>query len=151
MRAGEVASLRLEDIDWKAAEVSVAGKGSQGRLPVPNDVGEAIVDYLEHGRPSCESRKVFLSVIAPFGGISVPTISCIVRGALERAGVQSPSLRGAHLLRHSLATSLLRRGATLSEISQILRHQNPDTTAIYAKVDIDTLRSVAEPWKGGRP
>jgi site-specific recombinase XerD len=118
------------------------------RLPLPVDVGSALVDYLRQDRPTCSTRRVFVRIRAPRRGfISLSAVCCIVRRALKRAGL-APEFKGAHLLRHSLATNLLRRGASLVEIGQLLRHRQPETTQIYAKVDIAALRTIALPWPG---
>jgi site-specific recombinase XerD len=150
LRANEVAQMTLDDIDWKAGELIVHGKGRRhDRLPLPIDVGNAVVDYLRRDRQGCTSRRLFLCARAPRDGIAgASTICTIVRRAIARAGLQPPS-RGAHLLRHSLATDLVRRGAGLAEIGELLRHRSPDTTMLYAKVDIEALREVAPPWPGG--
>ena len=150
LRASEVVQLTLEDIDWTAGELIVRGKGARrDRLPLPADVGEAVVQYLRRDRPRCPSRRVFICAKAPRGGFEGPSTVCtIVRRAIARAGLRTPS-RGAHLLRHSLATELLRRGGSLAEIGELLRHRSPDTTLLYAKVDLGALREVAQPWPGG--
>jgi integrase/recombinase XerD len=150
LRAGEVVRMTLDDIDWDAGELLVRGKGARlDRLPLPPDVGAALVDYLRDERALDGSRRLFLSSRAPRRGFSSSVaVSSIVRRAIERAGLEPPS-RGAHLLRHSLATDLLRRGASLAEIGELLRHRSPDTTMIYAKVDLAALRSIARPWPGG--
>jgi integrase/recombinase XerD len=150
LRAGEVAQLTLDDIDWEAGELIVHGKGGRhDRLPLPADVGRAVVEYLRRDRQRCTSRRVFLCARAPRDGVAgASTICTIVRRAIARTGLQTPS-RGAHLLRHSLATELLRRGAALSEIGELLRHRSPDTTMLYAKVDLGALREIAPPWPGG--
>ena len=144
LRAGEVVRLELDDFDWRAGELTVRGKGSvHDRLPLPRDVGEALVAYLRTDRPSCTTRRVFVRMRAPHRGFNHPsTVSTIVRRALERAGL-TPPLKGAHLLRHSLATGLLRHGASLAEIGEVLRHRALNTTEIYAKVDLDGLRALA--------
>jgi site-specific recombinase XerD len=149
LRGGEVAGLNLGDIDWSASQISVHGKGgSHVCMPLPADVGEAIAVYLR-GRPRCSSRRVFVRGRAPFVAFSNSTaVSGIVRRALSQAGVESVC-KGAHVFRHSLATELLRRGSSLDEIGEVLRHQSPNTTAIYAKVDLISLRSIALPWQGG--
>ncbi len=151
LRAGEVTVLALEDIDWKAGELTIRGKGArESRLPLPNDVGEALVAYLKKGRPRCTSRRLFIRSYAPFTGLTNQlAVSAIVRRAFLRAGIQNPH-KGAHVLRHSLATQMLKKGASLREIGAILRHQDPDTTAIYAKVDLTSLREVARPWPGSQ-
>jgi site-specific recombinase XerD len=118
-------------------------------MPLPRDVGKALATYVRHGRPVCGSRRIFIGAKAPRQGFTSSVAVCtIVRRALMRAGLHPPS-QGAHLLRHSLATEMLRRGASLAEIGEILRHRHPDTTAIYAKVDLGALRAVAPPWPGG--
>lgn len=151
LRGGEVVGLELEDLDWPAGEMLIRGKANRvDRLPLLEDVGKALADYLRKGRPSCSSRRVFVQCNAPFAGFSSPpnAVSGIVSRALARAGIQSRH-RGAHLLRHSLATSMLRRGASLAQIGQVLRHESPQTTEIYAKVDLKALRALAQPWPGG--
>jgi site-specific recombinase XerD len=150
MRAGEVVGLALEDLDWQAAELRIrAHGGNSDRLPIPQDVGAALADYLRHARPACSSRRVFVRMRAPHRGFaSSVAICCIVRRALERAGL-NPAHKGAHLLRHSVATHMLRQGASLAEIGELLRHRSPQTTMIYAKVDLDALRPLALPWPGG--
>lgn len=150
LRAGEVLAMTLEDLDWQHGEVVVRGKGQRlERLPLPADVGAALVSYLREVRPRCETRRVFVRMVAPQQPLAGPVaICCIVRRALQRAGLD-PEFKGAHLLRHSLATNLLRRGASLGEIGQLLRHRQPTTTQIYAKVDIKALRGIALPWPGG--
>jgi len=152
LRASEVIALELGDIDWRVGVLTVRGKGRyHDRLPLPHDVGEAIAAYLRQDRPPCTTRHVFIRNRAPHRSFGHPSsISTIVCRALRRAGLQ-PDLKGAHLLRHSLATGMLRRGASMAEIGQVLRHRVPNTTEIYAKVDIKSLRSLALPWpmKGG--
>lgn len=153
LRAGEIAALTLEDIDWQAGHIHIRGKGNRPcRLPLPPDVGKAIVDYLQHGRPCRSStRSVFLRAKAPFDGFSgQQSVGSIVKHALERAGVQSRS-KGAHQFRHALATLMLQNGASLGEIGDLLRHRRVDTTRIYAKVDLTSLRTLALPWPGGAP
>lgn len=150
LRASEVAHLMLDDIDWQNGCVTVRGKGLQlAQLPLPVDVGEAIVDYLQNGRPQANIRTVFLSAQAPVHGFSDNSrISMLVGEALERAGIESQR-KGAHQLRHALATGMLQRGASLREIGEVLRHRDIQSTAIYAKVDLNALRDVAMPWPGG--
>jgi len=149
LRGGEVRALTLDDVDWDRGEVLVRGKGPRHeRLPLPTDVGTALVHYLEHARPACATRHVFVRLHAPRHGLRLSAVCCVVRRALHRAGL-NPSFKGAHLLRHSLATHLLRRGASLDEIGHLLRHRQPTTTQIYAKVDLDALRCIALPWMGG--
>jgi site-specific recombinase XerD len=150
LRAGEVVRLNLEDIDWENARITIRGKGGVwAQLPLPADVGHAIAQYLHRDRPRCSCRRVFIRDHAPLVGFGVAhAISKIVRCALIKAGVES-ARRGAHLLRHSLATDMLQKGASLDEIGEVLRHKSPDTTAIYAKVELDALRPLALPWLGG--
>ena len=147
LRAGEVVRLELQDLDWRAGELTVRGKGSvHARLPLPRDVGTALVTYLRTDRPTCATRRVFVCLKAPRRGLGHPaTVSTLVHCALNRAGLTPPTT-GAHLLRHSLATDLLRHGASLGDIGEVLRHQLPQTTEIYAKVDVDRLRTLAQPW-----
>jgi integrase/recombinase XerD len=150
LRASEVVRLELEDIDWDAGHVSVRGKGGyRTALPLPADVGEAIAAYLRHGRPASACRRVFLRARAPLRGFEGPSaVASVVRDALLRAGVSAPT-KGAHQFRHGLATQMLRHGASLTEIGEVLRHRSPETTKIYAKVDVDALRRLALPWPGG--
>lgn len=148
LRAAEVAALELGDLDWRAGELVVRGKGRrEERLPIPVDVGEAVVGYLRRGRPDCEDqRAVFVRAHAPHGPLSAAAVKAVVRYACERAGL--PRV-GAHRLRHSAATEMLRSGATLGEVGPVLRHRDPSTTAVYAKVDRTRLRDLALPWPGG--
>jgi site-specific recombinase XerD len=151
LRAGEVAALTLEDLDWQAGHFTVRGKGGfVAQLPLPHDVGTALAAYLQHGRPrGTTSRCVFMCGRAPAVSLKgQQTVGSIVRRALARAGITSPH-KGAHLFRHSLATELLRHGASLTEIGELLRHRSPDTTALYAKVDLAALRTLAVAWPGG--
>jgi len=150
LRAGEIASLTLDDIDWEAGRVRVRGKPNRwSELPLPSDVGEAIAAYLRDGRPRASSRLVFLRGPAPAVGFSDHrAVSLIVKHALARAGIQSPH-KGAHQFRHTLAIQMLEHGASLAEIGELLRHRSPRTTAIYAKVDLTALRPLALPWPGG--
>jgi integrase/recombinase XerD len=152
LRSGEVAFLELGDIDWDAGQVSVRGKRDQRTaLPLPADVGAAIAAYLRRGRPRSTSRRVFLRSKAPIRGfLSQCGIGSIIRHALQHADIQAPT-KGAHQFRHALATEMLRHGASLTEIGEVLRHRNPQTTTIYAKVDLPALRTLALPWpRGGR-
>ena len=150
LRAGEVVRLKLEDLDWNAGSISVRGKGDQHSvLPLPADVGSAIATYLQHGRPRCSSRHVFLRTKAPIRGLGGPaSIACLVQQNLARAGIKAPT-RGAHQFRHALATEMLYHGASLAEIGHVLRHRSPETTKIYTKVDLNSLRALALPWPGG--
>lgn len=143
LRAGEVAAIGLDDIDWRAGLLLVHGKGSrEDVLPLPTDVGEAIVSYLLR-RPRCQCRALFVRMIAPRRGMDRCTVAWVVRAACDRAGL--PRV-GAHRLRHTAATQMLRGGASLPEIGQVLRHREQKTTAIYAKVDHTALRLLARPW-----
>jgi integrase/recombinase XerD len=143
LRAGEVAGLRLDDIHWRRGLLLVRGKGSrQDLLPLPVDVGEALVSYLRY-RPRCKCRALFLRVTAPREGMHRCTVAWVVRAACDRAGL--PRV-GAHRLRHTAATEMLRKGASLAEIGQVLRHREQKTTAQYAKVDRKALRALARPW-----
>ena len=146
LRAAEVAGLRLDDIDWRSGEIVVRGKGrTEERLPLPPDVGAAIAAYLHRGRPQRREREVFLRACAPLRGLAPEGVSEVVRAASERAGLGS---FGAHRLRHTAGTEMLRAGASLSEVAQVLRHRSVATTAIYAKVDHRALRELAVPWPG---
>jgi site-specific recombinase XerD len=147
LRAGEVVAMELDDIDWQAGVLIVRGKGGRrDRLPLPHDVGAALASYLRYGRPVCSTRRLFVCARAPRKGFTNSVAICtIVSRALARAGLR-PARRGAHLLRHSLACRMLRRGASLAEIGEVLRHRSPDTTALYAKVDITALRALAPAW-----
>ena len=147
LRAGEVVALQLDDVDWRAGEIKVRGKGSwQDRLPLLTDVGEALAAYLKVGRPRCSSRQLFIRAKAPHRGFLSPAaVTTIVERAVDRAGLHPP-MRGAHLLRHSLATGMIRGGASMAEIGQVLRHRAANTTEIYAKVDFEGLRALARPW-----
>ena len=151
LRADEVATLTLDDVDWRASEILVRAKGRQrARMPIPPDVGAAIVAYLRNSRPKSSCRRLFVRTLAPHVGFaSGCAITMIAKAALDRIGIEGCAHRGAHIFRHSLATELLRSGATLSEIGQLLRHENHDTTRIYVKVDIDALRTLSLPWPGG--
>jgi integrase/recombinase XerD len=150
LRADEVVRLNLEDINWNVGCLSVQGKGSQrGDLPLPADVGAAIAEYLKSGRPRSSSRRVFLRTKAPIRGfLSSVAISSLVRHTIVRAGIKTPT-KGAHQFRHALATEMLRHGASLTQIGEVLRHRSPETTMIYTKVDLDALRSLALSWPGG--
>ncbi|MDQ6909169.1 MAG: site-specific integrase [Actinomycetota bacterium] len=146
LRAAEVAALRLDDFDWRAGEIVVRGKGrTEERLPLPSDVGEAVAAYLRRGRPQRPEREVFLRVCAPLRGLAPEGVSEVVRAASERAGIGS---FGSHRLRHTAGTEMLRAGASLAEVAQVLRHRSVATTAIYAKVDHLALRELAMAWPG---
>ncbi len=151
LRAGEVIALQLEDVDWHNGQLLIRSRKGPGlaRLPIPVDVGKALARYLKESRPPCTCRNVFVRADAPYKGLSDSAVlSQLVRRAIGKAGVSSPRT-GAHVFRHSLATAMLKRGASLTEIGQVLRHHDPDSTAIYAKVDLKALRSLALPWPGG--
>lgn len=150
LRAKEVATLSLDDFDWRAGQFTVRGKGRKiATMPLPPDVGAAIVRYLQTGRPRSDSRRLFLLSVAPHTGFKgAPGVHSVARSAIRRAGITGLAHRGSHVFRHSLATGLLRSGATLTEIGQLLRHQEQDTTRIYAKVDLDSLRALSPAWPG---
>jgi integrase/recombinase XerD len=144
LRAGEVASLCLDDIDWRAGEVTIRGKGSTSeRLPLPHEAGEALVSYLRQGRPQAAFREVFVSMHAPLRPLSPIAVTQVVATACKRAGIEPVR---AHRLRHTLASDLLRAGTPLAQIAPVLRHASVATTAIYAKVDREALRTLARPW-----
>ena len=148
LRRGEVARLRLDDIDWRAGTISVHGKGNcYEQVPLPPDVGYRVAEYLQHGRPThAKERTVFVRHLAPHHALSTTRVSTIVADVARRAGLGRVH---AHRLRHTAATELLRAGASLPEIGQLLRHRRTATTAIYAKVDRDNLRLIARPWPEG--
>jgi site-specific recombinase XerD len=150
LRAGEIVHLCLEDLDWDAGLLTVRGKGGQAaRLPLPTEVGSALARYLRDGRPRCSTRRVFIRMKAPHSGFaSSVAIDSLLRRALKRANLL-PAFKGSHLLRHSLATRMLRNGASMAEIGQLLRHRQAQTTEIYAKVDPTALGALAQPWPGG--
>jgi integrase/recombinase XerD len=151
LRANEIITLKLEDCDWDRGHLRVRSKGGREQLlPVPADVGAAIAAYLQRGRPVSPDRHLFLRLQAPIRGLTPGSdgIGTIVRSALRRAGVNAPH-RGSHQFRHALAVHMLQRGASLREIGEVLRHQSPQTTSIYARVDIGALRALARPWPGG--
>ncbi len=147
LRAGEVAGLRLDDINWRTGELVVRGKGArEDRLPLPADVGEAVASYLRRGRPPSNRREVFLRGRAPFGPIAPGTVSSTVRRACRRARIAEV---GSHRLRHTVACEMVSAHVPLVQISQVLRHRSLQSTAIYARVDLDQLRMLAAPWPGG--
>jgi site-specific recombinase XerD len=147
LRAGEVALLGVDDVDWRAGELTIRGKGNRlERLPLPAQVGAAMADYLTRGRPRCQSRRLFITVVAPRIGLSPGAVTQVVARACGRAGV--PVVR-AHRLRHFAACQMLRAGAPLAEVGQVLRHRDQSTTAIYAKVDQAALATLARPWPAG--
>jgi integrase/recombinase XerD len=151
LRGGEVLRLTLDDIDWEHGQILVRSRKGPGpaRMPLPPDVGRAVAVYLRRDRPRGASRRVFLRVIAPYEPLSrTAVLSVMVARYMRLAGIGAVR-HGAHVFRHTLATDLLRGGASLGEIGQVLRHSNPDSTAIYAKVDLEALRTLALPWPGG--
>jgi integrase/recombinase XerD len=153
LRGGEVCNLVLEDLDWEHSRIAIRGKGGRvAHLPLPADVGEAIAGYLQNGRPPvADTRRLFLRVRAPLSGFKGQgSVGSVVKHALQRAKIDSPR-KGAHQFRHTLASTMLQNGSSLNEIGELLRHRSPDTTAIYAKVDLLSLRSLALPWPGGAP
>lgn len=146
LRSHEVVGLRLGDIDWREGRLRILGKGGrEARLPLPQDAGDAILRYLKKERPAAATDYVFLTSRAPVGPLRTSGLRDAVGRAIVRSGIQTP-LRGTHVLRHSLATRLLREGMALDTIGAVLRHRSVDTTAIYAKVDVNMLRQVAQPW-----
>lgn len=149
LRAGEVAGLTLDDIDWRSGEITIAGKGGRrDRLPLPPDVGEAIAAWLQDGRPAgALDRCVFIRVHAPRCGLTPGGVTQAVAAASARAGLGTIY---AHRLRHTAATAILARGGSLAEIGQVLRHARPLTTAAYVKVNVEALRTLARPWPGAR-
>lgn len=147
VRGGEVADLELGDVDWRGGEVTIRGKGNRiDRLPLPVDVGEALASYLMAGRPRCDAATVFCTVRAPYRRLSSAAVRAIMGHACQRAGLDRV---GAHRLRHSLATEMLRAGASLPEVGQVLRHRSDLATSVYAKVDDHALRVLARRWPGG--
>ena len=151
LRASEAAHLSFEQIDWADGRLTVAGKARrEERLPLTQEVGDAIIAYVERARPRVATMRVFLTDAAPVVPLSRVAVKCIVRRALSRAGVESPH-RGAHVLRHSAATHMLRHGVSLAGVGAVLRHRSPSMTALYAKVDITLLSEIAQPWGGRLP
>lgn len=150
LRGGDVLDMRLQDVDWHSGTLVVRGKGRrEERLPLPQVIGEAILDYIEKSRPAITDDRLFLRSVAPFGPFgNVSTVSAVVRLALKRAGIADPPSEGANLLRHSAATHMLRGGATLHSVGAVLRHRSLETTRHYAKVDFKTLATIAQPWPG---
>jgi integrase/recombinase XerD len=148
LRAGDIVQLRLADIDWEGGSISVSGKSRRRtQLPLTQELGEALAAYLQDGRPRSDATTVFVRACVPFRAFaSHQAVTSIVNRALRRAGVIRPSRGAAHLLRHSLATSLLRNGASLQDIAHVLRHRSIATTQIYAKVDVKALQQIVQPW-----
>lgn len=146
LRAGDIRQMDLGDIDWTHASIRVSGKSRcETKLPLPQEVGDALLEYLQKGRPPVQSTRLFVRMVAPWKPLRVSSVSAIVGRAITRAGVES-SFHGAHVLRHSAATEMLRQGATLQQVGAVLRHRYLDTTTLYAKVDIHRLRDIALPW-----
>jgi site-specific recombinase XerD len=151
LRASEVANLTFEQIDWVTGRITLAGKvRREERLPLTQEIGDAILAYIERARPRIATTRVFLTDTAPVRPLGRIAVKCIVRRALDRAGIESTH-RGAHLLRHSAATAMLRGGASLAGVGAVLRHRSPSVTALYAKVDIGLLSEIAQPWGGRLP
>jgi len=150
LRAGDIVTMMLDDIDWKDGTIRVRGKSyREALLPLPQDVGDALLTYVEQGRPESDSSRVFLTVLAPTRPFaSSSAVSDVVRFALARASIGNAPSRGAHLLRHSAATAMLRAGSSLDTIATVLRHRSSETTAHYAKVDVAMLQQIAQPWPG---
>jgi integrase len=147
LRAGDVAGLRIGDIELETGSLRVSGKGRyQVRLPLPQDVGDAMLDYLEHRSPTFKGDHIFIRNIAPYQPFKRGDgVSSVVRCAMNRAGIVSPA-KGAHVLRHTAATQMLRHGVPLDQIGLVLRHRGIDTTTYYAKADVDLLKHIAQPW-----
>jgi integrase/recombinase XerD len=151
LRASEVAGLRFSAIDWAVGQFTVTGKARrEERLPLTQEIGEALIAYIERARARVPSPQIFLTDMAPVRPLSRIAIKCIVRRALDRAGVASPH-RGAHVLRHTAATAMLGHGVSLAGVGAVLRHRSPSVTALYAKVDIALLSDIAQPWGGRLP
>ena len=149
LRGAEAAGLQLGDIDWRAGEITVTGKGSRSeRLPLPAPAGEAVAAWLERGRPECESRAVFVTMRRPYRQVTPSAVRAVMGYACDRAGMER---RGSHRFRHALATEMLRAGASLPEVGQVLRHRSMLSTSVYAKVDQNALRPLARPWPGSVP
>jgi integrase/recombinase XerD len=148
LRAGDISEMRLNDISWKEGTLRVCGKNKREvLLPLPQEVGDALLSYLERSRPSVPINKVFLCLNAPYRPFPNSSgVSSVVSSALSRANIKNPPSRGAHLLRHTAATNMLRKGASLETVSAVLRHRSLDMTAYYAKVDIPRLRRIVQPW-----
>jgi integrase/recombinase XerD len=146
LRAGDILRMDFADVDWAQASIRVSGKSRREvKLPLTQEVGDALLEYLKQGRPPAQETHLFVRMQAPWRPLRTSSVSAIVSRAIGRAGVQTP-FRGAHVLRHSAATGMLRQGATLQQVGAVLRHQYLDTTAHYAKVDVERLRTIALPW-----
>lgn len=148
LRASEVAGLTFSDIDWQHGRIRLSGKARrEEHLPLTQEVGDTILAYIKRGRPTLPTDRLFITELAPLRPISRITIKCLVRSALERAGIES-ACKGAHILRHTAATTMLRHGVSLAGVGAVLRHRSPTMAAYYAKVDFDVLREIAQPWPG---
>ena len=149
LRASDVSQIKFADIDWRGGRIAVCGKGRRREwLPLPQEVGDAIVSYVQKGRPPLAAPEVFCTAKAPIRPMRSGSVTYIVASALKRAGIKAPA-KGAHVLRHSAATTMLRQGISLAGVGAVLRHRFPETTANYAKVDFALLSEVAQPWPGG--
>jgi len=153
LRAGDIVGMRLDDLNWEHGLLRVRGKSRREvQLPLPQENGDALLAYIERARPPLSVEQVFLCAQAPYRPFTTtPVVSAIVAAALRRAGITAAPSRGAHLLRHSAATAMLRGGSSLDTIASVLRHRSPDTTAHYAKVDLAMLAPLAQPWPEGVP
>lgn len=151
LRAGDIVNMEIDDVDWNSASIKVQSKTRQeSSLPLPQDVGDALLDYLLNARPRTNEKKIFLATRAPHRPLCrARAISRIAHAALDRAEIEKEGSRGAYVFRHSAATNMLRAGATLNTVGALLRHRSQESTAIYAKVDVEMLRQVAQPWIGG--
>lgn len=151
LRASEVARLSFDDIDWRQGSIRLCGKGRREELlPLTQEIGDALLAYIERGRPALAVSSVFITEYAPLRPIGRITVKCLVSRALKRGGVES-HYKGAHVLRHSAATAMLRHGVSLTDVGTVLRHRSPAMTAHYAKVDTALLSAIAQPWPGRSP
>ena len=151
LRASEVARLSFGDVDWRRGSIRLFGKGRREELlPLTQEIGDALLAYIERGRPALAAPSLFITEYAPLRPIERITVKCLVKRALERGGIES-HYRGAHILRHSAATAMLRHGVSLTDVGTVLRHRSPEMTAHYAKVDIALLAAIAQPWPGRSP
>jgi site-specific recombinase XerD len=151
LRAGEVAALRITDVDWVGGRLAVAGKGRrQHWLPLPQEVGDAMLVYLRDARPKVANEFVFLRVLAPYRELRMEAVAGVAKKAIRVSGVKAPSV-GSHVFRHSVATTMLRQGVSLAGVGAVLRHRRPETTAHYAKVDLGMLGELAQPWPAVSP